>query len=95
MFGIGCVKDSISLESTKSSKHQSLNNLVGGTSTLLDLKFGSLEPDQNESKMINNQYKYLNNELSADLKNIDDFKDRSDLENEFDQVLKFSLFAFT
>ncbi|RNA11090.1 hypothetical protein BpHYR1_054377 [Brachionus plicatilis] len=88
VFGIGCGKDSISLESTKSSKHQSLNNLVGGTSTLLDLKFGSLEPDQNGAKMINNQYKYLNNEDNPDLKIIDDFRDRTDLENEFDQAFK-------
>lgn len=88
VFGIGCGKDSQSLESIKSSKHQSLNNLVGGTSSLLDLKFGSLQTEQNESKLgNNNQYKYLLTEDDSDLKSIDEYKNHMDLENEFDQVI--------
>lgn len=87
VFGIGCEKDSQSMESIKSSKNQSLNNLVGGTSTLLDLKFGTVQPEQNVPKIVNNQYKYLNNEEDSDLKSIDEYKNHIDLENEFDQVI--------
>lgn len=98
VFSIGITKDSYSTESSQSSKQLTLNNLVGGTSTLLDYKFGAKTSDtsQIDQKVIN-QMKYLNNEQENndlnDLNIVDITKDRKDLETEFDQVI-FLFFLF-
>ncbi|CAF0782220.1 unnamed protein product [Brachionus calyciflorus] len=96
-FSLGNGKDSICSESSQSSRNQTLNNLVGGTSTLLDFKFGSKTSELNQCdiKMINNntQFKYLNNNEEEitdpnDLSIVDITKDRKDLDSEFDQAFK-------